>query len=159
MMVAYGFSFAQSGFALPQLEDPAEEFSITKEEGSWFASILIIGGTIGSMVGSIQSKVLGRRKSIWVNSLFFIIINSVLASTSNVMVLLATRLLLGIVLLSSVVSLLMYCGEITQPKVRKITGVFPGISFAFGSVFGLTFGAILNWRWAFAIGNLIPLFR
>ena len=58
---------------------------------------------------------------------------------------------------AAVVSLLMYSGEITQPQVRQITGPFSGVLFAFGTSLGLIFGALLPWRWAFALGNILPL--
>ena len=157
MMAAHGLASTQSGFALPQLENPSEEFNLTKEEGSWFASIFIIGFIFGSVAGSLESKMLGRKKTIWINSISYIIVNFVLASCSNLTILLLTRFLLGMVSTSATIALLMYCGEITQAKVRQITGSFSGFFFAFGCVIGLTLGAILPWRWAFAVGNIVPI--
>ena len=157
MMVALGLSFSQSGYALPQLEDPKIGFSISKEDGSWFASILMIGCMIGATSGGIKCDFMGRRKSILVDSICYITINSMLSLSTNFTTLLAGRFLLGFVASSAVVSLLMYSGEITQPQVRQITGPFSGVLFALGTSLGLIFGAILPWRWAFAIGNLLPL--
>ena len=158
MMVAFGITFAQSGFALPQLEDPEIGFAISKEEGSWFASILIIGCMFGSTLGGCKSEILGRKRSILIDCISYMIITFVLSLASNFYVLLAARLLLGFVSSSAMVSLLMYSGEITQPQVRQITGPFSGIFFAFGCSLGLAFGAMVSWRWAFALGNIVPLF-
>ena len=157
MMVALGLSFSQSGYALPQLEDSINGFSISKEDGSWFASILMVGCMIGSISGGIKCDFLGRRKSILFDTICYITVNSMLSLSPNFTILLASRFLLGFVASSAVVSLLMYSGEMTQPQVRQITGPLSGIFFALGSSLGLTFGAILPWRWAFALGNLIPI--
>ena len=36
MLFCFGLIFPQSGFILPQLEDPDTGFGIDKEQGSWF---------------------------------------------------------------------------------------------------------------------------
>ena len=41
MMTCYGIVFSASGFMIPQLEDPIAGFGITKEQGSWLASIMV----------------------------------------------------------------------------------------------------------------------
>ena len=41
MMTCYGIVFSASGFMIPQLEDPFTGFGITKEQGSWLASIMV----------------------------------------------------------------------------------------------------------------------
>ena len=124
MMVALGLTFAQSGYALPQLEDA---FSISKEQGSWFASIVMIGCIIGCTFGGIKCKYFGRRTSILIDSICYMIVNSMLSLAFDFGTLLVARFLLGFISSSAVVSLLMYCGEITQPQVREITGPFSGI--------------------------------
>ena len=156
MMVAFGLTFSQSGYALLQLEDP-NGFGLSKEEGSWFASVLIMGCMFGSTLGGLKSELIGRRKSILVDCISYIIITFILSLASDFYALLVSRFLLGFVSSSAMVSLLMYSGEVTQPQVRQITGPFSGIFFAFGCSLGLAFGALVSWRWAFALGNIIPL--
>ena len=156
MMVAFGLTFSQSGYALPQLEDP-DGFNLSKEEGSWFASVLIMGCMFGSTLGGLKSEIIGRRKSILVDCISYIIITFILSLASDFYALLVSRFFLGFVSSSAMVSLLMYSGEVTQPQVRQITGPFSGIFFAFGCSLGLAFGAIVSWRWAFALGNIVPL--
>ena len=73
MMVAFGLTFSQSGYALLQLEDP-NGFGLSKEEGSWFASVLIMGCMFGSTLGGLKSELIGRRKSILVDCISYIII-------------------------------------------------------------------------------------
>ena len=41
MMTCYGIVFSASGFMIPQLEDPITGFGITKDQGSWLASIMV----------------------------------------------------------------------------------------------------------------------
>lgn len=36
LLFCFGLVFPQSGFMLPQLEDPQQGFGIDKEQGSWF---------------------------------------------------------------------------------------------------------------------------
>ena len=39
MLLCFGIIFPQSGFIIPQLEDPINGFGIDKEEGSWFGKL------------------------------------------------------------------------------------------------------------------------
>ena len=41
MMTCYGIVFSASGFMIPQLENPITGFGITKDQGSWLASIMV----------------------------------------------------------------------------------------------------------------------
>ena len=111
----------------------------------------------GSTLGGLKSEILGRRKSILIDCISYVLITFVLSLASNFVGLLVSRFLLGFVSSSAMASLLMYSGEVTQPQVRQITGPFSGIFFAFGCSLGLGFGALVHWRWAFALGNIIPM--
>ena len=92
MMVAFGLTFSQSGYALPQLEDP-DGFNLSKEEGSWFASVLIMGCMFGSTLGGMKSEIIGRRKSILVDCISYIIITFILSLASDFYALLVSRFL------------------------------------------------------------------
>ena len=156
MMVAFALTFSQSSYALPQMENE-NGFNLNKEEGSWFASMLIIGCIFGTTLGGFKCEMIGRRRSILIDCISYIIITIILSLAMDFVVLLVFRFLLGFVSSSAMVGLLMYSGEITQPQVQQITGPFSGLFFAFGISLGLVLGALFSWRWAFALGNFIPL--
>ena len=100
MMTCYGIVFSASGFMIPQLEDPITGFGITKDQGSWLASIMVsfsnsfwptqvsrylhrmdvkithiqvVGSCTGSICGGLQSERFGRRKLIMFDCIIFVI--------------------------------------------------------------------------------------
>lgn len=43
LMACYGLVVPASGFLIPQLEDKVEGFGITLDQGSWLASVMVLG--------------------------------------------------------------------------------------------------------------------
>merc|ERR1712018_1049000 len=109
---------------LPQLEDPKVGFGISKEDGSWFASIMIIGSCTGALLGGFQSQKFGRRKSLLFDCLVFIAATLACAMAPNFKVLLIARVILGHSVASQFTTSPVYTSEISQPEVRSVTGNF-----------------------------------
>ncbi|XP_023335632.1 solute carrier family 2, facilitated glucose transporter member 8 [Eurytemora carolleeae] len=68
-----------SSFALPQLLTGEAGPMISVEEGSWFASMYPLGCLSGSILGGIQCDKVGRKKSMIIDCIGFIISFLILA--------------------------------------------------------------------------------
>ena len=104
---------------------------------------MIVGRLTGSICGGWQSEKFGRKKSLIVDSIVFIIGIILSAFAPNFYVLLIARILLGHSIGSAVVASPIYTSEISQPEVRRITGSFPMTcnmtGYALSMLLGLTF--------------------
>ena len=84
----------------------------------------------------------GRRKSILFDSSIYILGTLLGALSPNFYVLLASRVILGHSTCSSMAAVPVYTSEISEAKVRTITGCFNVVCFTFGFAVSLIFGNI-----------------
>ena len=156
MLTCHGISMATSGFLIPQLEDPLLGFGITTDEGSWIASITVFGSISGSLLGGLQCGKLGRRKSLLIDCHLFMLGTFLMAISQGLSLLLAGRFIVGHAASSAVVAAPIFTSEISQPKVRKYTALFPLACVYVGIAVAYIFGALLPWRTAILITFVVP---
>lgn len=156
-MTAYGLVASASSFLIPQLEDPELGFGISMDEGSWLASIMVVGSLSGSLCGGMQSGKFGRRKSMLMDSISYIIGSILMAMSPNFYLLLLGRFIHGHSCASAMVAIPIYTSEISQPEVRKITGAFTLACYTTGFASSLILGALLPWRWAVGVTLSVPV--
>ena len=104
------------------------------------ASIMLIGSMTGAIGGGLQSERYGRRWSLLIDTLIFIVATIAITLAPNLMVVLMSRFVQGHCVASSVVAMPIYTSEISQPEIRKITGVFAIICISFGGFLSMIFG-------------------
>lgn len=156
-MTAYGLVASCSSFLIPQLEDPVNGFGITLDEGSWLASIMVVGSLSGSLCGGIQCGRFGRKKSLLFDSTSFMIGSLLMSLSPNFYLLLVGRFIHGHSCASAMVAVPIYTSEISQPEVRKITGAFTLVCYTTGFALALVLGAVLPWRWAVGSNIVVPV--
>ena len=152
-----GLTFAASGYLIPQLEDQKDGFGISKDEGSWIASIMVLGCLTGSILGGFQSQKLGRKGSMMADAVIFIIATILLVFSPNLFSVLIARFAQGHAVSSSAVSVPLYTSETSQPSVRKVTGVFAVIFYCAGSTLSWILGASFQWRMAIGLFIVVPI--
>ena len=99
-----------------------------------------MGSLSGSLCGGWQCGKFGRKKSLVIDCLLFIIGTVSSALAPNFYVLLFSRWLLGHASTSQQVTVPIYVSEISQPQMRTITGPFAIICYACGFAGGYIFG-------------------
>ena len=144
MMVCYGLVASTSGFLIPQLEDSNVGFGISLEEGSWLASILVLGSQSGALFGGVQCGMLGRKRSMMIDCLLFILGTLLVCLSPNFYLILIGRYVQGHSGASSMVAVPVYVGEISQPQVRKLTGSFAVTFYTCGFAIALILGTFVN---------------
>ena len=75
-----------------------------------------------------------------IDATLFIIATIALILAPNLIVVLVSRFIQGHCVASSVVAMPIYTCEISQPDIRKITGVFAVICISFGGSLSMIFG-------------------
>ncbi len=143
------------------LEPVAQHFSLSTSEQGFFASILLLGALIGSIVsGKIADKI-GRKKAIVLSALFFFI-GAVLSFIALVYpTLLLSRFLTGIGVGTVSTANPLFLGEVASAKRRGIyvsthqLAITLGILIAY--LVGYYFTSEEGWRLMFAI-VAIPAF-
>ena len=108
------------------------------------ASIYVVGSLSGSLCGGWQCGKFGRKKSLVIDCLLFIIGTVSSALAPNFYVLLFSRWLLGHASTSQQVTVPIYVSEISQPQMRTITGPFAIICYACGFAGGYIFGKSIS---------------
>ena len=121
------------------------------------ASIFVIGSIIGSLLGGFQTKYLGRKHSMMLDCVIMLGGLICIALANSFPLLLVGRLLTGYSNGSNKTSILPYTSEISQPQVRKLTGMLFSLFEQTGMSFIYMLGALLDWRTAVMITTAWPI--
>jgi len=148
---AVGHCVSMSAWILPQLQDNSENedgLVLTESEGSWFASMFVVGCLTGSLVGGYQCDYLGRKKSMLLDSLLMIIGFISISIAPNFETLIIGRLVTGHAGGSNLVSSPIFVSEISHPDIRGTSSVLTMVLCTSGFFISMLAGAALNWRLA-----------
>ncbi|XP_030839343.1 solute carrier family 2, facilitated glucose transporter member 10 isoform X2 [Strongylocentrotus purpuratus] len=157
--VLFGYDIGIMSGALLQLK---EEFSLSCFEQEFVVSSLLIGATIGSILGGFVIDKIGRRWAIILNSLVFIMGAIVLSASVSYPVLIIGRLIVGFAVSLSAIGECIYISEIS-PKERR--GQLVSIN-ELGITLGLLLAYVVNfcfikvisgWRYMFALSAVPAL--
>ena len=121
------------------------------------ASIFVIGSIIGSLLGGFQTKYLGRKHSMMLDCVIMLGGLICIALANSFPLLLVGRLLTGYSNGSNKTSILPYTSEISQPQIRKLTGMLFSLFEQTGMSFIYMLGALLDWRTAVMITTAWPI--
>jgi len=146
-----------SAFLLPQLQSGEDDLHLTEEEGSWFASMLLVGSLTGSLMGGWQADFLGRRLSMMADCILLASGVLVVSQARCPAVLLMGRFLSGHGLGSNTVSVPIFVSEISHPDFRGTLGTLTVLFFTSGACIQLLLGALVPWRWAVGLSAVVPL--
>jgi len=146
-----------SSFLLPQMVPGEGDLILSKEEGSWFASVFVVGCLTGSLVGGYQCDYLGRRWSMMVDGIIMAMGLLAISLAPTTAVLLLGRFLTGHCSGSNLVSTPIFVSEISDPDMRGTTSVLTMACYTTGFFASMLLGAILPWRVATGVFMVTPL--
>lgn len=111
----FGLNIGVITVALPFI---SKDFNISNIKQEWIVSSMMLGATFGALFSGLLSSYFGRKKSLIISSLFFII-GSILASLSfNSNILIISRIILGISVGISSYTAPLYLSEISYENNR-----------------------------------------
>merc|ERR1711962_1136267 len=112
-----GFVCSITSFAIPQLISGEDTVQLTLEESSWFASMSALGAISGALLGGVSCEKLGRRWSMILDCLGYIIGFLLIGFGNNFPLLLFGRILTGHFAASNLVCCPIFVGETSHPSI------------------------------------------
>ncbi|KAG5875775.1 hypothetical protein JTB14_014305 [Gonioctena quinquepunctata] len=142
--LSIGICQSYSAILLPQLKESEKYQNLTDDETSWIASLGTITNPIGSILSGILAEYLGRRRSIQISSLPFVLGWICLGLAQNINWLYAGRLITGVAAGMST-ACYTYVGEISTSEARGFMQALGPICTSFGILMTYTLGYCMNW--------------
>lgn len=130
-------------------------------------SIVPLGALLGAIVSGVFAKRLGRKHSIMLTAVMFLIGTLIAAFAPSLMTVVVGRALMGLAIGISAMVVPMYLGEVAPARVRgTIIFMFQlAITIGLMSAFAINLGfaewvqdTSTNWRWMFGIGVIPSIF-
>ncbi|XP_026729108.1 facilitated trehalose transporter Tret1-like [Trichoplusia ni] len=144
--IIVGWSVGWTAPIIPKLQDletsPLPEV-VTDLQASWIGSLLYIGSVVGPYVTSILSNMIGRKPCLIIGGVLNVIAYILVVSTNNIAMIYAVRVVSGLGMGITIVSNIVYVGEIASTHIR-------GILLTSTSIIGIT-GTLL----VYAIGPFV----
>ncbi|KAM4696989.1 solute carrier family 2, facilitated glucose transporter member 8 [Rhinophrynus dorsalis] len=156
--LSFGFALGYSSPAISDLKNPDDpRLILDKNTASWFGSIVTIGAAAGGIFGGWIVDRIGRKLSLMLCSVPFVLGFTLIISAQNIWMLLIGRLLTG--LASGVTSLVVpvYISETSHSKVRGTLGSCVQLMVVTGIVGSYIAGMILDWRWLAVLCCVPPI--
>ncbi|KAJ8942447.1 hypothetical protein NQ318_002659 [Aromia moschata] len=153
-----GTTFGWTSPEIPKLHDLKDNplgQVITETEEGWIGSFLPLGAALGPFAAGIAADLLGRKKTLLISAVPFILafVLNLIASDVNYFYL--SRFLCGLAVGSVFTVLPMYIGEISDDEVRGSLGSFMQLFIVIGLLFSYGLGPYMSIH-SFNIVLLIP---
>ncbi|RYM68806.1 sugar porter family MFS transporter [Serratia liquefaciens] len=148
----FGLDMGVIAGALPFL---ANEFSLSSQQQEIVVSIMMFGATLGALSSGPMSSHLGRKKSLLLGAVLFVVGSIGCAVAQNLEVLVISRFILGLAVGIASFTAPLYLSEITPERIRgSMISLYQlmitiGILAAFLS--DTAFSAGGHWRWMLGI--------
>ncbi|XP_044754524.1 facilitated trehalose transporter Tret1-like isoform X1 [Coccinella septempunctata] len=141
-----GISFGWTSPEIPKLkaDDSPLETQLTPSEESWIGSLLPIGAAIGPFFAGVAADKIGRKNSLLLAIIPFIIAFAMAAFAKTVLVFLILRVLFGLGVGIVFTVLPMYIGEIADDDVRGQLGSFMQLFITIGLTFSYAAGPYVD---------------
>ncbi|KAF2884951.1 hypothetical protein ILUMI_21228 [Ignelater luminosus] len=152
-----GMQHGWSSPSLPQLLSNTSTIQVTSEEGSWAAVMSLIGAVGGSPVAVLILDVIGRKKVILLSCMPHIIAWIMIAYAKSIETIFSARFIAGISNGLIVTTLIMYLGEIADPKVRGALCSSVPVTWIFGIFLINLIGSYLSIKTTALISLALPL--
>ncbi|EEF49773.1 sugar transporter ERD6-like 5 isoform X2 [Ricinus communis] len=135
-----------TGYSSPAESGIREDLGMSVAAYSVFGSVITAGGVMGSLVSGKMADVIGRRSTMWVSELFFIIGWFAIVSGQAAWLLDLGRLLMGIGvgIIGFVVPV--YITEITPKNVRGAFAATNQFMICCGISLAFFIGTVVSWR-------------
>ncbi|XP_044732841.1 facilitated trehalose transporter Tret1-like [Chrysoperla carnea] len=156
-MFASGMHYSWTSPSLPKLFSNDSTIRINTEQGSWLASISLLGDLIGAPVGAFIADYLGRKEAVFFSVTPYLIGWILIAVAESYPILLLARFVVGIGDGSSYTILPMYIGEISDNDIRGRLGNFIQVMADFGALCLYSIGPFVSIKTMAVISSVIPI--
>jgi len=152
-----GLSMGFSAILIPQLQDPGAEITATLEQGSWIASLFVIGDLLGCVIGGPLADRFGRRLAILLDCIPLIVGWLLTWQAQCLDHLYIARAITGVGIGAGVPIASMYLREISTPELRGTLTILMPAAANTGNLLMYILGSLLPWRLTTLPGAILPL--
>ncbi|XP_018326010.1 facilitated trehalose transporter Tret1-like isoform X2 [Agrilus planipennis] len=146
-----------SAYTSPAEETLRSEVGINKEQYSWVCGLMPLGALIGGLVGGQLIELTGRKTTISITNVLFVVSWAMVALATNVWYLYAARSISGFCVGIASLALPVYLGETVQPEVRGTLGLLPTAFGNIGILMCFTIGSYVKWNQLAWVGICLPV--
>eukprot|EP00823_Brevimastigomonas_motovehiculus_P000314 TRINITY_DN10404_c0_g1_i1.p1 TRINITY_DN10404_c0_g1~~TRINITY_DN10404_c0_g1_i1.p1 ORF type:complete len:630 (-),score=97.86 TRINITY_DN10404_c0_g1_i1:61-1950(-) len=160
MLGSFQFGYNSGVINVPE-KIISSELGLSQFEWALVVSIFCIGGLLGSYMGGYMADRIGRKSFLLTNNIIFIAAGLLQGLATNIFMLSAGRLLVGIGSGGASVVVPLYLGEISPANLRGALGTFYQLALVIGilisNLLGRPLGQPVWWRFLLAL-IIIPAF-
>ncbi|MDR3754026.1 MAG: sugar porter family MFS transporter [Terracidiphilus sp.] len=153
----FGFDTSVISGVIEYIANP-KVFNLGEIAKGWTVSCIIIGCMIGCVLAGPLSSRFGRKKTLLLTAMVFLVSSLGCALSSSLQAFIAFRIVAGIAVGAASMLAPIYIAELAPPRHRgklvslNLFAIFLGQSSAFYSNYFLRdFGGAANWRWMLAV--------
>ena len=164
--ILFGYDLGVISTALPLLKD---DFALEESEQDWVVAILYVGGFLGAILGGSMVDSFGRKRSILITDISFMLGALILFLAPTYGIVLLGRIVVGFAVALSGIADICYLNEIAPTEWRgSIVSVNEAcvslgflIAFAFGSLLSHGDGGANHdaWRIMFGLSGFVALIQ
>ncbi|CAK9800036.1 Facilitated trehalose transporter Tret1-2 homolog [Anthophora plagiata] len=159
LVVGVGSALAWTSPVLPQLYAKDSWLPITKDQGSWVSSLLALGAIGGAYPSGTMADKMGRKKSLLLLSVPFLLSWGIIIVTTDVKLLYIARFLVGMGVGAGCVLGPTYISEIAEVSTRGTLGALFQLFLTVGIFLAFILGSVLNYTtFAIVCAGIIVLF-
>lgn len=155
--ISVGMNQGYSAVLLPQLMQQGTSLHVTEEEASWIASLGVISNPIGALLAGILMEIFGRKTTVKLTSLPYIIGWVLISLSDDIFKLYAGRFISGVAVGMATASYV-YVAEICQAEYRGTLSASGPVHVSLGVLLIYILGFIAPWQRVAAICTLCALF-
>lgn len=155
--LSVGLAMGFSAILIPQLQEPDSSINATLEQGSWIASLFVIGDLLGCVIGGPLADKFGRRAAICLDCIPLIGGWFLIWFATSLHHLYIARAITGVGIGAGVPIASIYMREISTPKLRGTLVILMPAAANTGNLLMYILGWGLPWRLTTLPGALIPI--
>ncbi|XP_069703052.1 facilitated trehalose transporter Tret1-like [Periplaneta americana] len=154
--ISVGLCQGYSAVLLPQLMQDGSTLIVTKEEASWIASLGVISNPIGALLAGILMEIFGRKTTVKLTSLPYIIGWVLISLSDDIFKLYAGRFISGVAVGMATASYV-YVAEISKASHRGTLSASGPVHVSLGVLAIYTLGFVAPWQRVAAMCTLCAL--
>lgn len=155
-----GYSTGYVSPAISSMNGSGSKFRVSENEISWIGSLMPLFALVGSSLGGFTLDRYGRKWTIILGGIPFLPSFALTYVANKVWMVMVGRGLSGLAIGITTVSVPVYLGELTGPKVRGFYGLLPTTSGNLGILVATLLGLQYDWRTMAFLGVIftVPFF-
>ncbi|XP_047145277.1 solute carrier family 2, facilitated glucose transporter member 8 [Hydra vulgaris] len=144
--LCFGFAIGYTSPTEVAIENDSR-LNITKDEFSWFASIIALGALFGSIFAGFSVDKFGRKTTILITSVFYIPGWCLICYATNISMLYAGRILVGVGVGITSLTVPLYIAEVSSARLRGGLGAINQFGITIGIFLSYLVGSSISWDW------------